>query len=167
MKTNKTALQINGHGMIMTVLFVFLAEAVCAQSSSKDSLWLKDVLFNGKELQLKPEVIEAIRAGEFINFNHQNRNHHEDGLISPMQLPLQKDFTEYIQKPDTELSPLKIDYTILPPSVFMLYFKSSPIIDYRKLQSFRLAGIENYTPNRPKHLLDSNTLEIYPLLSVN
>ena len=125
----------------MMILFVMIAEDIGAQWSSKDSLWIKDILSNKKEIKLKPEIIEAINAGNLINFDNQRDNNE---LISvPMQIPFSKDFTQYIQKPGSVSSP-QIDYSTLPPAVFMLCFNPPSVADWGKLQSFSLDGIENY-----------------------
>lgn len=64
-------------------------------------------------LQIRPEVLKAIREGTFLNLNQPSEKLQRDNL----SLPITKDFTEYIQ-PDEQSTP--IDPKHLPPGVFML-----------------------------------------------
>jgi len=134
---------------IVILLFQLCAEGVRAQWTSKDSLWLQDVLINNKEIQLKPEILEAIKSGNLIKVDALDT----ELMKAPSLLPICKDFHQYIQIPDTSK---KIDHTKMPPGVFWLYYNEPvPIV---KLQSFSLAGIENYTPDRPKPILNTDPL---------
>lgn len=138
---------------MMILLFVMFGEDACAQFSSKDSLWLIDMLSNNKEIQLKPEVLEAIKSGNLINLD--NLNSENQLRVATKQLPLFRDFTQYIQNTDTAFK--KIDHTTIPPGVLMLYF-NSPVAETEKLKSFSLAGIENYTADRPQPILITDPL---------
>jgi len=130
------------------------ANNLCAQWTPKDSLWLIDVLSNKKEIRLKPEILEAIQSGNLIRLDRQNN--HEELIVSPMHLPLSKDFNQYIQNGDTVSG--KFDYTTMPPAVFMLSFKAPPISNYSELKSFSLEGMENYVPDRPQPIINTDPL---------
>lgn len=140
-------------GVLLISIFCLLCPGtIYSQWTAEDSLWLKEVLSNRKELRLKPEVQELIRQGHFLNleknhFGTQPKN-------APIQLPLARDFSSYIQFSDSSLS--KVDYSRIPPSVFMLYGKESGSIV--RLKSFSLAGIENYQANRSAPLVITDPL---------
>jgi hypothetical protein len=130
--------------------FILFTEETYAQCSSKDSLGLNDILKN--EIQLKPEVIEAIQSGNLINFD--GRGFTDQSIRALRQYSLSKDFQQYINEPDSLTQ--KVDYTNMPPAVFWLYFNKP--VEIVELQSFNLSGMENYVSNRPEPLVVTDPL---------
>lgn len=53
--------------LMVSVFCILRPRAIYSQWTAEDSLWLKDVLSDKKELHLKPEVSESIRLGNFLN----------------------------------------------------------------------------------------------------
>ena len=102
-------------GTLLISLFCLLCPGkIYSQWTAEDSLWLKEVLTDKKELRLKPEVMESIRQGYFLNMEKKNWGIQSRG--APIQVPLARDFSQYIQPLDSGLS--KVDHSRIPPSVF-------------------------------------------------
>ncbi|MCD7938416.1 MAG: hypothetical protein LUG98_16275 [Tannerellaceae bacterium] len=55
--------------IISVFVFICSSTAVLAQRVEQDSLWIRDVISNGGEYQLNPEVWDAIRNGTLLNAN--------------------------------------------------------------------------------------------------
>jgi hypothetical protein len=102
--------------IILLFICVHQTEALYAQWTEKDSVWLKDVLSGKEQLQLNPETREAIRSGNLINTGKPS----VELLAAPPILPLSKDFD--IQPADTA-SEETINYGKMPPAVLALYKK--------------------------------------------
>jgi|GEM_PF-6112662 len=124
---------------------------IYSQQNAEDLFFTNDTILL-KDIRLKPEVWEAIRAGNLIN---SSSSHDKTPLKSEGLLPIEIDFRQYITISDEEER--KIDFEKMPPSVFKLY---GPNIDYvpLNLKSFSLAGIENYKSNRPQPILITDPL---------
>ncbi len=135
---------------------------IVAQATAKDTLRMDEDLSDKKDIRLRPEVIEAIKSGTLIRLSE---NDMENKLMNaPAVLPLSKEFKSYFLDADTVRR--KIDYTKLPPNVFMLYFNEP--VEEIKLQSFSLVGIENYKDDRPADppLITDPTLK-FPFIMIN
>lgn len=128
------------------LFLLFFGETMHAQWTEKDSLWLQKVLSGDKEIQLNPEVIEAIKSGELIN--HFPEKVKDELKHAPRMLPITKDFQQYIEKTDDPGNLTKeIHYSKVPPGVFMIHGLGPVVSD--ELKSFSLAGIQNYQPAPP------------------
>lgn len=89
------------------------------QWTSKDSIWLQNVLSGRDSLKLNPETMRAIQSGDFLN---------SEAPMSPMiavptTLPILKDFSEYINDGESK----KMSLMDLPPSVFWLTGRDLPL----------------------------------------
>lgn len=101
----------------LIIYFLFYMSStgyVYAQWTSKDSLWLKNVLAGKDTIRLNIETMKSIQEGHFLN---------QDKPLTPMlsvspELPVVKDFSEYIQWSDSLKR--KMALKDLPPSVFWL-----------------------------------------------
>jgi hypothetical protein len=143
---------------LVFILFAQQSEALYAQWTKEDSVWLKDVLSGKKELRLKPEVLKAIESGTFINSDY--RPYVDQLMTAPRELPITKDFSEYVKPskdapypPESKLP--KIDYEHMPPALFLLY-----IPDMRQKEDtirFNMEGLENI-PVAPRFNLTTDPL---------
>jgi hypothetical protein len=69
----------------------------------------------------------------------------KDMLLSPEAIePIQPDHLT------------NIDYTTMPPAVFLLYFTKP--VEIVKLQSFNISGMKNYVSTRPEPLVVTDPL---------
>jgi len=93
-----------------------LLNTVLAQWTQKDSLWLQNILSGKDSLILNPETKKAILEGNFINLDKP----HIPMRSVPLEIPLVKDFSEYIQPSDSTTA-TGIALKDLPPGVFWLY----------------------------------------------
>jgi hypothetical protein len=120
-----------------------------AQWTSRDSLWLSNVLSGKDTIRLNPEAMESIRKGTFLN-PEQPRTPMES--ISA-ELPLIKDFSEYFEAQDTVRRPFKLtdlpSYMILrhynpetPPG--MLKFSDEYFYFYLKNSTRGINNVKSY-----------------------
>jgi hypothetical protein len=86
-----------------------------AQWTEQDSIWLKDVLAGKDSIKLNPEFQKAIQSGSFLN-PEPGKPMGKPQLAAPSNIPITKDFSEYIQQDDT--THRKVALKDLPPSVF-------------------------------------------------
>lgn len=86
-----------------------------AQWTEQDSIWLKDVLAGKDSIKLDPEFQKAIQSGSFLN-PEPGKPMGKPQLAAPSNIPITKDFSEYIQQDDT--THRKVALKDLPPSVF-------------------------------------------------
>lgn len=86
-----------------------------AQWTEQDSIWLKDVLAGKDSIKLNPEFQKAIQSGSFLN-PEPRKPMGKPQLAAPSNIPITKDFSEYIQQDDT--THRKVALKDLPPSVF-------------------------------------------------
>lgn len=86
-----------------------------AQWIEQDSIWLKDVLAGKDSIKLNPEFQKAIQSGSFLN-PEPGKPMGKPQLAAPSNIPITKDFSEYIQQDDT--THRKVALKDLPPSVF-------------------------------------------------
>lgn len=86
-----------------------------AQWTEQDSVWLKDVLAGKDSIKLNPEFQKAIQSGSFLN-PEPGKPMGKPQLAAPSNIPITKDFSEYIQQDDT--THRKVALKDLPPSVF-------------------------------------------------
>jgi hypothetical protein len=106
--------------------------AVHAQWTPEDSLWLKNVLSGKDSLRLNPETIQAIREGRFLRLDRPKTP------LQPAQpqLPIQKDFSEYIGIAGDSLSGRKVPLKDLPPQVFWQWNPQMPQPKYQLSDRF-------------------------------
>ena len=84
-----------------------------AQWTEQDSIWLKDVLAGKDSIKLNPEFQKAIQSGSFLN-PEPGKPMGKPQLAAPSNIPITKDFSEYIQQDDT--THRKVALKDLPPS---------------------------------------------------
>ena len=85
--------------------------------SEEDSVWLSRVLSGKDTIRINPEFQKAIREGKLI---HMEDEPGQQILEAPSELPLLKDFSEYLHA-DTDSIHNNVDYKSMPPSVYRLY----------------------------------------------
>lgn len=103
---------------LLILLTVCMPLCGYAQNWSKeDSVWLSDVLSGKDTIRINPEFQKAILEGTFINPEDEPG---QQILSAPSELPLLKDFSEYLHA-DTDSVHNKLDYKSMPPSVYRLY----------------------------------------------
>ena len=95
---------------------------VYAQWTEADSLWLQRILSGKEELKLNPETLKQIESGTLINTDIFLKNQEKS---APAEIPLQKDFSEYILPESEQGLP---DPWSMPPSVFMRYGLDLPLL---------------------------------------
>lgn len=93
---------------ILFILFIHSSH-IYAQWTEKDSTWLQNMLSGKDSIRLNPETMKAIQQGNFLN----TETPHTPMLNSPHELPVLKDFSEYIQPEEHRKVPLKD----LPPPI--------------------------------------------------
>lgn len=99
--------------LIIYILLCFSGTSnIHAQWTEKDSLWLQGILSGKDSIRLNPETMKAIQSGSFLNMDPQT----SPMLNSPMELPILKDFSEYIDSSD---STRKVALKDLPPPVLL------------------------------------------------
>lgn len=84
-----------------------------AQWTEQDSIWLQNVLAGKDSIKLSPEFEKAIQSGSFLN---PGTPVGKPQLAAPSDIPITKDFSEYIQQDDTTRR--RVALKDLPPSVF-------------------------------------------------
>lgn len=102
------------------LLIVFILPTMAhAQWTEQDSLRLQEFLSGKEEIRLNPEFQKAIESGTFLRPD-QSGTHM---LSSPSELPITKDFSEYVQ-----LDTLRrlTNYDSITPVLFMLLNFKSP-----------------------------------------
>lgn len=123
--------------LVLLLLVSILPVMARAQWTEQDSLRLRELLSGEEEIRLNPEFREAIESGTFLRPEQPGTSM----LSSPSELPITKDFSEYIQ-----LDTLRelINYDSITPVVFMLLnFKApSRALDVRR---------QTHTVNVPKN----------------
>lgn len=89
-----------------------------AQSwSEKDSVWLSGVLSGKDTIRINPEFQKAIDSGTFIHLEDEPG---QQMLEAPTELPILKDFSEYLHA-DADTVRDRLIYKSMPPSVYRLY----------------------------------------------
>ncbi|MCC8153074.1 MAG: hypothetical protein LIP01_01975, partial [Tannerellaceae bacterium] len=73
---------------IIILLNLLPYSTLSAQGVDRDSIWIQDIISNGGEYQLRPEVIEAIRNGTLLNIGAPV----SEPRLSSSGLPVSKDF---------------------------------------------------------------------------
>ena len=130
--------------LIFTLLL--FSHTVCsfAQWTKEDSVWLEGVASGKIKLELNPETQKAIEEGMFISTDKPIIQ----PLHAPNTLPITKVFTDIkpanVPPPESD----SIDFSRLPPSVFMKYeLKVAvrsvvliPIPPLKKLDSVRIGN---------------------------
>lgn len=103
---------------LLILLIGFSPLRVYAQNwNREDSIWLSGVLSGKDTIRLNPEFQKAILDGTFIHLEDEPG---QQILSAPSELPLLKDFSEYLRA-DTDSVHNKLDYKSMPPSVYRLY----------------------------------------------
>ena len=74
-----------------------------AQWTEQDSIWLKDVLAGKDSIKLNPEFQKAIQSGSFLN-PEPGKPMGKPQLAAPSNIPITKDFSEYIQQDSIQWS---------------------------------------------------------------
>ena len=76
------------------LLIVFILPTMAhAQWTEQDSLRLQEFLSGKEEIRLNPEFQKAIESGTFLRPDQPGTHM----LSSPSELPITKDFSEYVQ----------------------------------------------------------------------
>lgn len=105
------------------IILCLYTQLIQAQSWSKaDSVWLANLLAGKDTLRLNPEFQKAIRNGNLINLDQPAGTMQ----IVPSSLPITRDFSAYLQDPDSLVS-AKVALKDLPPAVFMRYGLDKPL----------------------------------------
>ncbi len=99
---------------IILLLFTPFIVQIQAQWTERDSLWLQDILSGEEPIRLNPEIMRAIESGTFLGIDLPSPGF----ILSPSELPLMRYFPG-IAPPDSTMQ--EIDYSNMPPSVFMRY----------------------------------------------
>ena len=115
--------------------------------SEEDSVWLSRVLSGKDTIRINPEFQKAIREGKLI---HMEDEPGQQILEAPSELPLLKDFSEYLHA-DTDSIHNNVDYKSMPPSVYRLY--------KMELDTIPKINKEAYTPP-PTRLIDKKEIQI-------
>ncbi|WP_293712596.1 hypothetical protein [uncultured Parabacteroides sp.] len=89
-----------------------------AQSWSKeDSVWLSGVMSGKDTIRINPEFQKAIDSGTFIHLEDEPG---QRMLEAPTELPILKDFSEYLHADADTVRDSQL-YRSMPPSVYRLY----------------------------------------------
>lgn len=105
--------------LLVLLLIGFPYLPIYAQSwSEEDSVWLSDVLSGKDTIRINPEFQKAIREGKFV---HPEDEPGQQLLDAPSELPILKDFSEYLHADTDSIHYKKLDYQSLPPAVYRLY----------------------------------------------
>ena len=115
--------------------------------SEKDSVWLSGILSGTDTVRINPEFQKAIREGTFIHLEDEPG---QQILEAPAELPVLKDFSEYLRA-DTDSVHKDLDYKSMPPSVYRLYTM--------ELDTIPKINKEAYTPP-PTRLIDKKEIQI-------
>ena len=115
--------------------------------SEEDSVWLSGILSGKDTIRINPEFQKAIRGGTFIHLEDEPG---QQILEAPAELPILKDFSEYLQA-DTDSIHKKLDYKSMPPSVYRLY-----VIE---LDTGMKINKEAYTPP-PTRFIDKKEIQV-------
>ncbi|WP_195375255.1 MULTISPECIES: hypothetical protein [Parabacteroides] len=115
--------------------------------SEEDSVWLSGILSGKDTIRINPEFQKAIRSGTFIHLEDEPG---QQILEAPAELPILKDFSEYLRA-DTDSIHKNLDYKSMPPSVFRLY-----VIE---LDTGMKINKEAYTPP-PARFIDKKEIQI-------
>ena len=106
------------------LLIVFILPTMAhAQWTEQDSLRLQEFLSGKEEIRLNPEFQKAIESGTFLRPDQPGTHM----LSSPSELPITKDFSEYVQ-----LDTLRrlTNYDSITPVLFMLLNFKSPSVHW-------------------------------------
>lgn len=98
--------------LILPLLILNIWKGRAQQWTKQDSIWLKNVLEGKDSLRLDPEFMKEMREGQFLN----PRQPAGEQQASPQELPITKDFSEYMPYSDNPRR--KVPLNQLPPNVF-------------------------------------------------
>ena len=115
--------------------------------SEEDSVWLSGILSGKDTIRINPEFQKAIRSGTFIHLEDEPG---QQILEAPAELPILKDFSEYLRA-DTDSVHKDLDYKSMPPSVYRLYTM--------ELDTTPKINKEAYTPP-PTRLIDKKEIQV-------
>ena len=115
--------------------------------SEKDSVWLSGILSGTDTVRINPEFQKAIREGTFIHLEDEPG---QQILEAPAELPVLKDFSEYLHA-DADTVRDRLIYKSMPPSVYRLY-----VIE---LDTCLPINKEAYTPP-PTRLIDKKEIQV-------
>lgn len=115
--------------------------------SEEDSVWLSRVLSGKDTIRINPEFQKAIREGKLI---HMEDEPGQQILEAPSELPLLKDFSEYLHA-DTDSIHNNVDYKSMPPSVYRLYKMELDTIPKINKEPIRLL---------PSRLIDKKEIQV-------
>lgn len=136
-------------------------EYVQAQWTKQDSLWLHNILSGKEKIKLNEETLKAIESGSLIN--NESKPSGAMRMAPKSDLPISKDFSDYIQPNDTTHH--KVALKDLPPQVFWQY---NPSIKIKGVPAFENIPVYHYSPqgqitfsiadltSRKKHVHDRN-----------
>ncbi len=111
--------------IILILCCIHNTSLLYAQWTEKDSLWLQDVLSGKEQIKLNPEVLKEIEEGTLINMDIISPK--EQMKSTPSEMPLAKDFTEFVKPGNAEHMP--DDPWAIPPAVFMRYGMDIPLLE--------------------------------------
>lgn len=103
--------------LILMLMGVFPFRGYTQDWSEEDSVWLSGVLSGKDTIRINPEFQKAIRSGTFIHLEDEPG---QQMLEAPTELPILKDFSEYLHV-DADTVRDNLIYRSMPPSVYRLY----------------------------------------------
>lgn len=130
---------MNKRLLIWIIVCLNGVECVHAQWTRQDSLWLQNVLSGKEKLKLNEETLKAIESGSLLN--NQPQPSGSMRMAPKSNLPITKDFSNYIQSNDT--THRKVALKDLPPQVLWWY---DPPIKLIKVPAFENIPIY-YSPS--------------------
>lgn len=98
----------------------------------KDSVWLSGILSGKDTVRINPEFQKAIREGTFLRLEDEPG---QQILDAPAELPLLKDFSEYLQA-DTDSVYKERDYKSISPRVYTV--TPPALIDKKEIEVGKL-----------------------------
>ncbi|GEM_PF-247601 len=151
---------MNKRILIWIIVCLNGVEYAQAQWTKQDSLWLQNILSGKEKLKLNEETLKAIESGSLINSDSKPSGTMR--MAPKSDLPISKDFSNYIQRNDT--THRKVALKDLPPQVFWRYnppikikavpaFENIPIYHFASaMATFSLADLTSHK----KHVHDRN-----------
>jgi hypothetical protein len=151
---------MNKRILIWIIVCLNGVEYAQAQWTKQDSLWLQNILSGKEKLKLNEETLKAIESGSLINSDPKPSGTMR--MAPKSDLPISKDFSNYIQRNDT--THRKVALKDLPPQVFWRYnppikikavsaFENIPIYHFASaMATFSLADLTSHK----KHVHDRN-----------
>ena len=131
--------------LLIGFLLCFCIPCVYAQWTKQDSIWLQNVLDGKDTIKLNPEYQKAIESGTLIDTETPVG---EQKLAKPSQIPITKDFSQYVQRDNT--TKRKVPLKDLPPGVFWRH--NPPTKDLPPIYESIQEELRRNPPSSPKAL---------------